>query len=101
MMKKVPVFLLTIIYSKHWKKNNISVGEEFSVEWVKLEDPDPEDDTLRKIGYEKGATIFARGEGITSDNHSVYFTCTSGGKKRRGQIWRLTPTSKFRAKLEL
>ncbi|MEL0173413.1 MAG: alkaline phosphatase PhoX [bacterium] len=87
--------------SRNWKKNNISVGEEFSVEWVKLEDPDPDDDTLRKTGYEKGATIFARGEGITSDNNSVYFTCTSGGKNRRGQIWRLTPISKFKAKLEL
>ena len=43
--------------SRNWKKNNISVGEEFSVEWVKLEDPDPDDDTLRKTGYEKGATI--------------------------------------------
>ena len=87
--------------SRNWKKDNISEGEEFSVEWVKLEDPDPEDDTLRKTGYEKGATIFARGEGITSDGNSVYFTCTSGGKYRRGQIWKLTPISKSKAKLEL
>ena len=87
--------------SRNWKKDNISEGEEFSVEWVKLEDPDPVDDTLRKVGYEKGATIFARGEGITSDGNSVYFTCTSGGKYRRGQIWKLTPVSKSKAKLEL
>ena len=87
--------------SRNWKKNNISVGEQFSVEWVKLEDPDPVDDTLRKTGYEKGATIFARGEGITSDENSVYFTCTSGGRYHRGQIWKLTPISKSKAKLEL
>ena len=87
--------------SRNWKKNNILEGEEFSVEWVKLDNPDPVDDTLRKTGYEKGATIFARGEGITSDGNSVYFTCTSGGKYRRGQIWKLTPVSKSKAKLEL
>ena len=97
------LYALKIKYqdSRNWKKNDILMGEEFSVEWVKLDDPDPDDDTLRKTGYEEGATIFARGEGITSDQNSVYFTCTSGGKYRRGQIWKLTPISKSKAKLEL
>ena len=87
--------------SRNWKNDNILAGEEFNVEWVKLDDPDPDEDTLRKTGYEKGATVFARGEGITSDQNSVYFTCTSGGKLRRGQIWKLTPISKSKTKLEL
>jgi len=87
--------------TRNWKKDSIPTGKEFDVKWVKLEDPDPDDDDLRLKGYEKGAAIFARGEGITSDENSIFFTCTSGGKYRRGQIWKLTPVSKSRAKLEL
>ena len=97
------LYALKIKYldSRNWKKANILTGEEFDIEWVKLDDPDPSDDTLRKTGHEKGATIFARGEGITSDEKSIYFTCTSGGNYRKGQIWKLTPSSKSKARLEL
>ncbi|GIQ98980.1 hypothetical protein CM15mP5_4150 [bacterium] len=40
--------------SRNWKKNNISVGEEFSVEWVRLEDPDPMTIRFEKQVMKKG-----------------------------------------------
>ena len=47
-------------------------------------------DDLRIRGYKDGAACFARGEGIWYSRGSVYFACTNGGKKQRGQIWKLT-----------
>jgi len=87
--------------SRNWKKNDILINQKFEVEWIKLEDVDPKSDTLREEGAEKGATIFARGEGITHDGESIFFTCTSGGYLKKGQIWRLTPGAKENSILEL
>lgn len=87
--------------SRNWKKNDILINQKFEIEWVKLEDVDPESDTLREEGIEKGATIFARGEGITHDGESMFFTCTSGGYLKKGQIWKLTPGPKENSILEL
>ena len=97
------LYALKIVHrdSRNWKKTNVPLNKAFNVEWLKIENPDPDDDTLRKTGYEMGATMFARGEGITFDGKSIFFTCTSGGKYRKGQIWKLTPNSKSKANLEL
>ncbi|KAK0331181.1 hypothetical protein LTR94_029921, partial [Friedmanniomyces endolithicus] len=38
-----------------------------------------------------GAALFARGEGVWWGDDELYFTATSGGPLRRGQIMRLTP----------
>jgi hypothetical protein len=42
-------------------------------------------------GHDLGAAVFARGEGIIVLDGSVYFTCTSGGVAKIGQVWRYTP----------
>tara|TARA_B100001142_G_C14043998_1_gene543191 strand:- start:297 stop:725 length:429 start_codon:yes stop_codon:yes gene_type:complete len=49
----------------------------------------------------KGATPFARPEGIISDNKSIFICCTSGGNLKKGQIWKLNPTSTGGASIEL
>ena len=87
--------------SRNWKNRDILLNQKFSVEWIRLEDIDPESDTLRVEGIEKGATIFARGEGIAQDGESIFITCTSGGRLRKGQIWKLSPQSKNESLLEL
>ena len=87
--------------SRNWNKRNILVNQKFNVKWEKLEDVDPDSDTLRVEGMKKDATIFARGEGITYDGDSIFITCTSGGKLNKGQIWKLTPKSKKESTLEL
>ena len=87
--------------SRNWKKRDVAKNQKYKIKWVKLEDVDPVSDTLREEGKEKGATIFARGEGITYDGDSIFITCTSGGSYKKGQIWKLTPNSEQDATLEL
>jgi uncharacterized protein len=67
------------------------VGQPFAVEWVRMEDPDPVEDTLRGEAFSKGAALFTRGEGIDYSNGAIWFTCTNGGDQRYGQIWRYIP----------
>ncbi|MDG2990102.1 PhoX family protein [Candidatus Synechococcus calcipolaris G9] len=70
---------------------NFPVGRSFDVEWVDIPEPDPADDTVRFQGFNKGAALFTRGEGICYSKGEFYFTATSGGTKRLGQIWRYRP----------
>ena len=70
---------------------NFPVGKSYAVQWVKLEDVDPEHDTLRYEAQAKGAAIFKRGEGICYGNGEFYWTCTNGGKAGVGQIFRYNP----------
>ena len=51
------------------------------------------DDDLRYQGFfEKDAARFARGEGCWYGRDAVFFACTNGGRKRKGQIWRYVPS---------
>lgn len=64
------------------------IGKPQSVEWIALENVDPEHDTLRYEAQFKGAAIFRRGEGICYANGEFYWTCTNGGTAGVGQIFR-------------
>ncbi|MGK7955416.1 MAG: alkaline phosphatase PhoX [Crocosphaera sp.] len=70
---------------------NYPLNEPKSVQWVKMEDVDPDKDSLRYEAQKKGAAIFKRGEGICLGNSEFYFTCTSGGNAEKGQIFRYNP----------
>lgn len=67
------------------------VGQKMPVEWVRIEDFNPTEDTVRVEGFTKGAAQFSRGEGICYGKGEVFFTCTNGGDSRFGQIWRYIP----------
>jgi secreted PhoX family phosphatase len=75
--------------------------------WVTIPNPDPaEADTdemaVFKQGRDRGAASFARLEGCCIDNKGrLYFTATSGGDSRGGQIWMYEPGSKDEGKLTL
>lgn len=71
-------------------KNSV-VGRSLPVEWVKIEEVNPVEDTVRVEGFAKGAARFSRGEGICHSNGSFYFVCTNGGNQPYGQIWRYVP----------
>ncbi len=76
-------------------------NQPFTVEWIPLENIDPEDDTLRYEAQAKGAAIFKRGEGMVYGQGKVYWTCTSGGDRNRGQIFSYEPaTNELRLFLE-
>jgi secreted PhoX family phosphatase len=74
-------------------------GAKYDAIWVDIDDPDPaaaETDELSvyKQGLEKGAATFARLEGCWYGNGAIFFTATSGGDQRRGQVWQYTPRAR-------
>ncbi len=77
--------------SRNWTGAAAAVGDWHSVTWVDIDVPDSPQDDLRKQGAAKGATLFARGEGLHMGEGELYFCCTSGGAARLGQIFRLKP----------
>jgi secreted PhoX family phosphatase len=74
-------------------------GAKYDAVWVKIDNPDPpnpesDDLSVYKQGLKKGAATFARLEGCWYGNGSIFFTATSGGDQRRGQVWQYTPQGK-------
>lgn len=70
----------------------IPPGTGAGVRWIDLENIQSPQDDLRFRGFEQGAARFARAEGMWYGRGTVYFACTNGGPKRKGQIWRYTPS---------
>lgn len=83
---------LEALVIKGQPKQNTSVnfpqGVAKEVQWVTIDDVDPEEDTLRYEAQDKGAAIFKRGEGTIYANGDIYWSCTSGGNVGLGQIFR-------------
>jgi secreted PhoX family phosphatase len=83
--------------SRNFNGAAVKRGGELRVRWVPLDNPEAPEDDLRKRGAKAGATLFARGEGIWWDKGPIpgsgqfYFTCTSGGAAKAGQIFRYVP----------
>jgi uncharacterized protein len=86
--------------SRNWDGVSMKQGDWARVTWVGLDDVEaPNGDDLRIRGAAKGATIFARGEGIhlgraNDAKPEFFFTCTSGGVGKHGQIFRFAPHDK-------
>lgn len=76
-------------------------GTWTNVRWVDLENVESPNDDLRKQGAAKGATLFARGEGLHMGEGELYFCCTSGGAAGLGQIFRLVPRNGGSDQLQL
>lgn len=82
------------------------VNQPLPVTWVEIKDPDPaaaEQDSLAvyKQGVAQGAATFARLEGCWYGDGSIYFTATSGGDNRLGQVWQYKPKGKDKGELKL
>lgn len=74
------------------------IGVPFSCSWVTIADPAQahspgKQDALGVFtqGKAEGATTFARLEGCWWGLDSVFFTATSGGRQKLGQVWRYEP----------
>lgn len=78
-----------------------------SASWVTIANPDPEvadvdPIAVYKQGAAKGGAAFARLEGCEIDAKGrVFFTATSGGDARSGQIWSYEPNGRDRGWLKL
>lgn len=64
-------------------------GTEWNVEWVRVTDPE----AINGRAYDSapGRACFARPEGAYYDSGKIYFTCTSGGVARQGQVFVYDP----------
>ena len=79
--------------SRNWNgETQWTVGQSRDVVWIDLDGVDNPDEALRARGHAKGAAWFARGEGIFYGDGELYFTCTSGGPSKFGQIMRYRPS---------
>ena len=72
---------------------DIQPNVAMKLEWIDLDDVESPQDDLRMRGHEKGAAIFARGEGMWYDQDVIYFACTNGGNLMKGQVFKLTPNA--------
>jgi secreted PhoX family phosphatase len=71
----------------------IPVGERLKVKWIDMDRVEAPEDDLRIRGHDVGACRFDRGEGMAAIDGSVYFTTTTGGAARAGQIWCYRPSA--------
>jgi secreted PhoX family phosphatase len=83
-----------------------TVGATLPVSWVDIANPDPPEadvDSLAvfKQGIAQGGATFRRLEGCIAGNGHVYFTSTTGGDQRLGQVWRYTPATNTSGSLTL
>ena len=69
----------------------MSLGDVVEVEWVDLDEPTPDTDTLRTEATSNGAATIKRGEGAWFHEDSIWLTSTSGGPVDGGQVFRLRP----------
>jgi secreted PhoX family phosphatase len=74
-------------------------GQVYEAVWVDIADPDPaaantDELAVYKQGIERGAATFARLEGCWYGKGSIFFTATSGGDQKKGQVWQYTPNGK-------
>lgn len=84
--------------SRNWNAADWAMGAKRTVKWIDLDEVESPNDDLRQRGYEAGAARFARGEGIHLGERKkggleFFFTCTSGGAGRFGQIMRYVPSA--------
>jgi uncharacterized protein len=81
--------------TRNWTATTFRRGDRYAVSWIDMRDVTAPDGDLRLRGHAAGAALFARGEGmciaLEGGKAAIYFTCTSGGAARRGQVWKLIP----------
>ena len=83
------------------------IGARLEANWVTIDNPDPAEADVDpmavfKQGKAKGGASFNRLEGCCADRDGkIYFTSTSGGDSKGGQIWRYERKDRDRGFLTL
>jgi hypothetical protein len=78
--------------SRNWQNADAELLNWLDAQWMDINNPESPNDDLRMQGFDKGAALFARGEGIHWADGELYFCCTNGGFKQFGQIFRYQPS---------
>ena len=68
------------------------LGQPLEIEWARLDDVDPDADTLRFEAQSKGAALWFRGEGAWYHQGRHYWICSNAGDAGEGQVWCYDPT---------
>jgi uncharacterized protein len=81
-------------------------GATYQAAWVNIDEPDTpkaehHSGAVYEQGFAQGGATFARLEGIWYGNHTIFFTATSGGDQKLGQVWEYTPQGKDKGTLKL
>jgi secreted PhoX family phosphatase len=76
--------------ARNWTAAEISPGQSLAVTWIDIDNVESPQDDLRQQGFDRGAAVFARGEGIWANADEMYYATTDGGPKHGGQNWRYT-----------
>ena len=79
------------IDTRNWNKKNIDIERKYKVRWIDIDNVNSDKDDLRYRGKNLGGAIFARGEGIFYSDNMLFFTATTGGRNKSGQIWKYIP----------
>lgn len=80
--------------TRNWlDPKGMAADRSYETSWVDLEEPDVSENDLRLRGAEKGAAIFARGEGICYADGEFVMAATIGGPQRLGQLFAYTPSA--------
>lgn len=84
--------------SRNWTGVEFAPRTMRPVRWIDMKGVESPQDDLRVRGHARGAVSFARGEGLhlavgANGARDFYFTCTSGGAAKLGQIMRYTPSA--------
>lgn len=87
------------VSTANWQGADFPLQKNIPVYWVDLVDVNSSADNLRYQGASLGAATFARGEGLLlesasgqNDKTTIWVMCTSGGRKRLGQIFHYQPS---------
>lgn len=78
--------------TRNWNGQQMPPRGTAAARWIDLNGVESPADDLRKRGRAAGAALFARGEGIHFERGELYFTCTSGGAAKLGQVFRYVPS---------
>ena len=78
--------------TRNWTQRNLQEGTGYTVKWINMTNVEAPKDDLRYRGFEQGAALFARGEGIWFGKDELYFACTNGGQLKTGQIFKYVPS---------
>jgi secreted PhoX family phosphatase len=78
--------------TRNWTAIDFPHGAERRARWIDLDNVEAPEDDLRLRGAAAGGAVFARGEGICFANGDFYFTCTTGGAAKIGQVMRYRPS---------
>jgi uncharacterized protein len=77
---------------RNWTSQDYKVGKKREAIWLDVDGSDNPGNDMRFRMANKGATLFARGEGIYCGQDEIFFACTSGGTAKSGQVFRYKPS---------